>query len=264
MIFIRLASATLRAQARYRASLLVDALSALAGNGLEFVALALTFDRFGSLAGWSMGQVAFLWGLTEIAFGSMDMLFGGFDPAVFGQHIRRGTLDMYLLRPVNLIAQIFASDIMLRRLGRIAQGALVFAYANHVLALAWTPAKLLYLPVVLVSAVLFYGALFIAGATASFWTVQGLEVVNVFTYGGTALNSYPLPIFDRWLRRFFTFVIPTAVVVYYPALYFFDLPDPLGLPGWVSFLAPAVGLGALGVSLLVFKWGLRHYTSTGA
>lgn len=263
MIYFRLVGATLRAQLRYRTSFLLDTLASLAANGVEFVALALTFTRFGALGGWTVWEVGFLWGLTEMAFGTMDLLFGGFDPPVFGEAVRRGTLDQFLARPVNLYAQIFASQFALRRLGRVAEGLIIFLIANRQVAIAWTPLKAVYLPVVFASAVAFYGALFVIGATASFWTVEGLEIVNIFTYGGATLASYPLSIFDEWIRRIFTYVVPTALIVYFPALYFFDRPDPLGMPAWASFLAPLAGFGLLALAFGLFRQGLRRYTSTG-
>ena len=263
MIYFRLIAASLRSQLQYRVSFLLDALGAFLATFVEFAALALAFGRFGGLGGWSIWQIAFLWGLTEAAFGLMDMLFSGFDPASFSQHVRRGTLDQILLRPVNLIVQIFASEFVLRRVGRILEGGLIFALAVANLSLDWTPVKIAYLPLVFASAVAFYGALFVFGATLSFWTTEALEIVNIFTYGGTTMASYPMNIYTDWLRRIFTYVIPTALIIYYPALFFFDLSDPAGLPVWVSFLAPLAGFGLLALAFLGFRFGLRRYASTG-
>ncbi|MEW5988101.1 MAG: ABC-2 family transporter protein, partial [Chloroflexota bacterium] len=89
------------------------------------------------------------------------------------------------------------------------------------------------------------------------------EVVNIFTYGGSEMMSYPMSIYQGWLRRFFTFVVPAIFLNYYPALYFLDKPDPLGLPAVAPFLAPVVGLGVLTLALLFWRFGVRHYQSTG-
>jgi ABC-2 type transport system permease protein len=56
----------------------------------------------------------------------------------------------------------------------------------------------------------------------------------------------------------------TAIfVIYYPALYFLDKPDPLGMPPFAPFVAPLVGAGLLLASLAFWRFGLRHYTGTG-
>jgi ABC-2 type transport system permease protein len=52
-------------------------------------------------------------------------------------------------------------------------------------------------------------------------------------------------------------------MVYYPSLYFLDRPDPLGLPGFMPFLAPLAGAAALLVAFTFWNIGVRRYTSTG-
>lgn len=263
-LYLRLAGAVTRSQMQYRVSFLVDSVGVMLTNLLEFFAFALAFGAFGSIGGWPLARVAFLWGLSEMAFATMDMLFSGFDPAFFSKSIKRGAFDQMLLRPVNLVAQVFASDVALRRLGRVAQGAAIFVFALANLGMAWPPEKILYLALVFAGAVCFYGALFVLGAALCFWTTESLEIVNIFTYGGTTMASYPMHIYNDFLRRVFTFVIPTAIMIYYPALYFFDLPDPLGLPRFVSFLAPITGAFLLMAALLVWRFGVGKYQSAGA
>ena len=74
--------------------------------------------------------------------------------------------------------------------------------------------------------------------TQAFWTIESIEVVNIFTYGTQAMISYPMHIYQTWIRRFFTFVLPAIFINYYPALFFLDRTDPLGLPpaasGWLE------------------------------
>jgi ABC-2 type transport system permease protein len=262
-LYFKLVGVRVRSQMQYRASFVVDTLGAGGAIFVEFVTLALVLTRFGSIGGWTLGEVAFLYGLVESAFGAMDMLFSGFDPAAFGVHIQRGTFDQFLLRPLGLPLQLFTSEFVLRRIGRILNGVLIFAISLSLTPIHWTLLKLAYLPLVFASTVLFFGGLFVLGATICFWTVESIEVINIFTYGGTTLMSYPMHIYDEWMRRFFLFVIPSGLLVYYPALYFLDKPDPLGLPPFAPFVAPLVGAGTLLVAFALWWVGVRHYTSTG-
>ena len=105
--------------------------------------------------------------------------------------------------------------------------------------------------------------LYVIGSTACFWTVERLEVFNLFTYGGVEMLSYPMHIYGQWLRLLFTCVVPAALVVYYPALYFLGKPDPFGLPRALSFLAPLAGFGLLAVGFAFWRVGVRHYQGTG-
>jgi ABC-2 type transport system permease protein len=262
-IYRRLIGVQIRSQLQYRASFLLDTFTTGFTVISFFLAFALIFQRFGSVGGWSLAEVAFLYGTVETAFGTMDMLFSAFDPRDFGQLIRRGGLDQLLLRPLGITLQVLGSEFVVRRLGRIAQGFAVLLFAASLLNVQWTLAKLLFMPVVLASLVCFFGGLFVIGATITFWTIESIEIMNIFTYGGSEMMSYPMHIYPDWMRRFFTYIVPAIFLNYYPALYFLDKPDPLGLPAFAPFLAPVAGVGTLIAALLFWRFGLRHYQSTG-
>ena len=87
--------------------------------------------------------------------------------------------------------------------------------------------------------------------------------MNILTYGGSEMMAHPMHIYPDWLRRTFTYLVPAIFLNYYPALYFLEKPDPLGLSPLLSFIAPLVGVGMLGVALLFWRLGIQHYQSTG-
>lgn len=262
-LYRRLIGVQLRSQLQYRVAFLFDVMAAALVVGVEFSSLALVFGRFDNIKGWSLGEVAFLYGLVEASFGLMDMVFSGFDPQRFGRQVRRGDFDRLLLRPINITTQVLGSEFLIRRLGRVAIGGAIFLYGASLVNVQWTVMKLLYLPVVVVSMVLFFGGLFMIGATITFWTIESIEVMNVLTYGGSFLIAHPMHIYQDWLRRFFTFVIPAIFLNYYPALYFLDRPDPFHWPPFAPFLSPVVGVWVFLVALAFWRYGIRHYKSTG-
>lgn len=259
----RLISIQIRSQMQYRTAFLLELTASCITLFMFFLALALVFERFGSLGGWSLGEVAFLWGLVEISFGLMDMIFSGFDPGRFGQQVRLGAFDRLLLRPVNVTVQVLGDEFLLRRLGRIIQGVVIFAIAINLAEIDWTAAKVFYLPFVVVGLIGFFGGLFVIGSTITFWTVESIEAINILTYGGTEMMSYPMHIYPDWFRRFFTYIVPAIFLAYYPALFILDKPDPYGMSPIVQLIAPLVGLSLLGAALLFWRFGIKHYQSTG-
>ncbi|MEN8171256.1 MAG: ABC-2 family transporter protein [Chloroflexota bacterium] len=262
-IYRRLLGAQVRGQMQYRASFFFEFFGAILITLFEYASLALVFDRFGSLQGWSLGEVAFLYGLSEISFGVMNLLFGGFDPGTFGIEIRRGTFDQYLLRPINITLQVLSSRFVLRRIGKIGVGLGIFITALNMTSIHWNIAKIIYLPMVVLGITFFFGSLFMVGSTITFWTVESIEVINIFTYGGSFMISHPMHIYPNWLRRIFTYVIPAAFLNYYPALYFLDKPDPFNLPAAASFAAPLAGIIFIFISTAFWLFGIQHYQSTG-
>lgn len=259
----RLISIKIRSQMQYRTSFVSDVFTTALLNGISFLTIYLIIQKFENVGGWTIWELALLYGMVEMPFGVMDMIFSGFDPPYFGRGVRTGSFDQMLLRPVNITLQVLGSEFVLRRLGRILQGGLVLGLALNQAHIQWTIIKTVFLPIVLASQVCFFGGLFIIGATITFWTLESIEVVNIFTYGGVELMSYPMHIFPDWMVRFFTFIVPAVFLNYYPALYLLDRVDPLGLPASTAFLAPVVGLGVLGISLAFWQIGIRHYQSTG-
>jgi ABC-2 type transport system permease protein len=262
-LYWRLIGVQIRSQLQYKLAFFLDVIGTSLATILAFATLAFVFQRFGNIAGWKLGEVAFLFGMVEAAFGVMDMLFSGFDPQNFGKQVRLGRMDQLLLRPVNITIQIFGSEFIVRRLGRFIQGLLILSIAIRMAGIHWTMEKLLYMPVIFLSLVCFFGGLFMIGATVTFWTYDSIEVVNIFTYGGSEMMSYPMHIYQNWLRQFFTYVIPAIFLLYYPTLYILDKPDPFNMPGFVSLLSPVVGVGILLVAYRFWNYGLRHYQSTG-
>ena len=261
-LYRRLIGMQIRSELAYRTSFVLGILAQGLNNLAEFATLAMILSRFEGIGGWSLREVAFLYGMVSAAFGLMDLIFSAFDPATFGLDVRRGTFDRLLLRPTNITLQVLGSKFLLRRLGRIGQGIAILAVA--VPRVSWTPLKVLYLPFVVISIVLFFGALFIIGSTITFWTVESVEAINILTYGGTEMMSYPMHIYGRGLRRFFTYIVPAIFMNYFPALYFLDMPDPLGFPPYMAFLAPLAGIGMMAMALAFWNYGIRHYASTGS
>ncbi|MGH2585809.1 MAG: ABC transporter permease [Dehalococcoidia bacterium] len=261
-LYLWLLGAQVRSQLQYRASFALQFVGQGLATFVDFIAILLLFGRFPTLAGWSLGEVAFLYGLGGIAFALSDLFSGGFDRLSFT--IQTGQFDRVLTRPVSVFLQTLSMDFQIRRLGRVAQAAVAFVFSLTLVQIEWTPLRLLVMVIALISGVVIFCGIWVIGAAITFWTVQTSEVTNVFTYGGSALVEHPMSIYGRWLQRFFTFVVPLAFVTYLPALYILDRPDPLGLPGVLRFCSPLVAAAFYLLARAIWSFGVRHYQSTGS
>ncbi len=251
-----------RSTMAYRASFAMTVFGDFAVTAFDFVTILLMFSHVDALGGYSLPEIALLYGLSATAFGLCDLLLGSMDRV--GRRVRDGTMDTLLVRPVPVLAQVAADRFALRRVGRITQGLLVLGYALVTLDIAWTPLKVLMLPTMVVSGAAIFGAVFVAGAAFQFVAQDASEVQNSFTYGGTTLLQYPPTIFAKDLVRGVTFVVPLAFVSWLPALYVLGREYPVGLPQWVAFLPPLVAAGCWGLAGLAWRTGLRSYRSTGS
>jgi ABC-2 type transport system permease protein len=260
-VYRRLAGAYARSEMQYRVSFILRIIGTFVITVIDFAGIAIVLTRVPHLAGWSLYEIALLYGMSSVCFSLAEMIGGALD--FFDEFIQAGTFDRLMIRPLPLLMQTITERFSLRRLGRASQGVVVMLVALRSLPVVWTWDKALMLGVSLVSGIAIFFAIFVLGAVFCFWSVQGREATNVFTYGGDFMSSYPLDLFNGWLRRFVTFIMPLAFVNYYPALYILDRQDTLGLPSWTGLLSPAVA-GVLG--LLAWRaWalGVSRYQSTG-
>jgi ABC-2 type transport system permease protein len=227
---------------------------------LDFVGLALMFHTIDRLGGFELREVALLYGLSGFGIGVAHLFIGTVEE--IGTHVRTGTLDTMLTRPVPLLVQIGADHFAFRQLGRVTQSLIVLGYGAG--AVSWTPGRVLLLVVAAAAASAIFFALFVGFSCLQFWTVDAGETANAFTYGGNTMTQYPLTIFPREVLKSLTFVIPIAFVNWYPCLALLDRPDPFGMPSWFAYLSPLVAVVTLALAGLAWRTGLRHYTSTGS
>lgn len=261
-LYARLVGARIRSQMQYRISFALDTISGFCATFIDFLAILIIFAHLPRLAGWSLGEVAFFYGMANISFALADLVVGHLD--LLSGMVRTGAFDLVLVRPVDALFQVLSSDFQLRRLGRVAQGVVVLLYALTATHIHWTAGRIVMLPLTILTGTVIYSAIWISATTVVFWTVEGREMSNAFTYGGSFLASYPVNIFSGWLRRILAFIIPMAFVCYFPGVYILNHPDPLHTPPILRFCAVPIALLLGLIAGRVWQIGVRHYRSTGS
>jgi viologen exporter family transport system permease protein len=251
-----------RAAAQYPVSMTLLALGTAVVTALDLAAIALMFVRASRIAGYGAPEVMFLYGTSGLSFAFADIFLGTAER--LGQHVRRGTFDAVLVRPVSPLIQIATEDFSPRRLGKLIPTLAVLVLVIPRLDVAWTPTRVVLVPVMIGTGFVIFAALWVLTAAVQFVLIDGYGAMKAVTYGGGFLTQYPLGIFGRDFVRGLTFVIPLAFVNWEPTLYVLGRPDPLGLPTPVRFASPLVAAMLCGVAAVAWRSGLRHYRSTGS
>ncbi len=261
-LYWRYIAISLRGQMQYRASFLMLSFGHFLVTGIEFLGLVVLFHRFENIRGWQLHEVALFYAVVNIAFSFADAFSTGFD--IFAGMVKNGHFDRLLLRPRNTALQLAGQELTLRRAGRMLQGLLVLFWASTSLGVVWTAGKILLLVLTVFGGACMFFGIFVLQATAAFWTIESLEVMNAFTYGGVETAQYPLSIYRTWFRKFFTYVIPLACVSYFPILAVLEKEDVLGSSVLFQCLSPCIGILFFLVTLRLWRVGERHYCSTGS
>jgi ABC-2 type transport system permease protein len=252
----------IRVSITYRASFAILTVGQFLITSLDFVGIAVMFASVDALGGFSLWEIAFLYGGSALCLGVADLLVGNIER--LGLRIRMGTFDAMLVRPVPAFVQVCADEFALRRLGRITQAGVIFALSLTRADIDWTPARAAMVPYLVVFGSVIFLAIYTIGAAVQFWTADASEIANSFTYGGSTLAQFPMTIYPAQAVKALTFIVPITFVNWYPSLYILGRPDPLGLPTAVQFASPVAAAALAAVAAVVWRTGVRRYRSTGS
>ena len=102
-------------------------------------------------------------------------------------------------------------------------------------------------------------SILIIGASFCFVTIQGLEAVNIFTNGTRQVAQYPMSIYKKPVLIFFSVIVPISLVNYYPLDYLTGRSTNI-----IYLFLPLFTLIFLFISIKIFNYGTRKYSSTGS
>ena len=224
--------------------------------GYYFTIIAL-FDKFSNIKGFTMYEVLLTFGIIQFGFSFCETFFRGIDK--FDDLIIAGNFDRILLRPRNLLLQIFCEEISFIKLSRLLQSIIVLIIAVVNIDVIWNIEKIITLIFMLISSIFIFLSIFILTAAYCFFTVKGLEVRNVLTYGCREMAQYPIGIFRKGFVSFFTLIIPFGFVNYYPLLYLLGQET-----NKLFIICPLITILYLVPSVIIFYKGIKRYSSVGS
>jgi len=218
----------------------------------------LLLDRFGGVGGMTGSQILLVYAMAVSAFGFAELFSRGFD--VFPPLVRSGDFDRFLLRPRSLYVQTATIRFHLNRLPR-AMGMAAFAvFLILGQGVFFGPVEIALFLLALIGGALTYTGLFLISSAVAFFTLQALDWIYIFTNGSYQVAKVPVHLLPDWLRRTFTYVLPMFLFCYFPAASICRWDEPYAM----GFLALPVGAAFLGVAMLLWGFGVRHYKSSGS
>ncbi|HEV8635144.1 MAG TPA: ABC-2 family transporter protein [Chloroflexota bacterium] len=258
---LALAGASLRAQMQYRANFVILVVMGLVYQLTGFVFLWVILSRFGAIAGWTLGEVAFLYGLRLLAHGVYGLLFNAIQR--ISRMTRRGEFDRYLVRPLPLLLQVLVERVHVAGIGDLLGGIALFLTAQALVGVDWSPPALAYLALAVAGGCLIEAALRLAINSLAF---RFLELGSLSFFVDTLIGNfgnYPLRIYGLAAQFLLTFVLPVAFVAYVPAAVLLGRTDELAVHPALAYGAPLVGILLFLLAHRVWRAEMRHYQSAG-
>lgn len=256
-LYMKYCSIIFQSQMQFKSSFFMTMLGQFLVSFSMFAGIYFMFARFNSVKGFSFNEVLLCFAIILTSFSISECFVRGFDS--FSNTISNGEFDRIMVRPRNEIFQILASKIEFTRVGRLLQAIIIFIYAIPTSEVIWTLDKILTLVLMIIGGVCLFAGLFVIYASFCFFTIEGLEFMNIFTDGGREFGKYPLSIYGDGVLKFFTFIIPLALVQYYPLTYLLGRTENV-----LYMFFPITGFVFLIPSYIFWRFGVSHYKSTGS
>ena len=256
-LYIKYVSINVRSAMQYKTSFLLTAIGQFLVSFNVFLGIYFMFDRFHSVKGYTYSEVLLCFSIMLLEFSLAEMYARGFD--AFGSIVRSGSFDRILLRPQNEITQVLGSKFELTRIGRMLQAIVMFIYGITSSNIDWSFFKVLTVIFMLIGGTALFTGLFIIYASLCFFTLEGLEIMNILTDGAREHGKYPLDIYGKRKLQFTTIIVPYALVQYYPLQYILGRTTNL-----FYVFVPLLAVLFLVPCLMLWKFGVRHYKSSGS
>ena len=182
-----------RSAMQYKASLILSTIGQFLVSFSAFLGIYFMYQRFPAVEGFTYEETLLCFGIMLMEFSIAEMVVRGFNQ--FSSMVRQAEFDRVLVRPRSQVLQVLGSKFELTRLGRILQGGVMFVYALAQADISWDAWKVLTVIFMLVGGVALFSGLFLIYAALCFFTLEGLEFMNVFTDGGREFGRYPVGIY---------------------------------------------------------------------
>jgi len=237
----------------------IGAVLFLAGKILRFI-FFLTFlvvlvAKTQVLAGYNLWQVLLFYLTFNFIDAATQMLFR--EVYRFRQQIITGNFDLVLVKPVNSLFRALFGGTDLLDLVTLFPFIIFIGIAVSRVADITFIGILLYCLLVLNS--LFIAASFhIMVLALAILTTEIDHAVMIYRDLST-MGRLPVDIYSEPLRSFITFVIPIGIMMAFPAK---ALMGVLSLTG--IFTAFGIGITVFSLSLFLWRYALRYYTSASS
>lgn len=256
-LYMHYVSINIKSMMQYKTSFLLSALGQFLVSFNVFLGIFFMFQRFQNVKGFTYSEVLLCFSIVLLEYSFAEMFARGFD--AFSGMVRTGSFDQVLIRPRSEILQVLGSKFELTRLGRMLQAVVMFIYGITHCNVQWDFTKIITVIFMLIGGTAVFSGLFLIYAALCFFTLDGLEIMNIFTDGAREFGKYPIGIYGEKMLLFTTFLIPYALVQYYPLLYIIGQEANI-----IYIFLPLLASFFLFPCFLLWKFGVRYYKSSGS
>ena len=256
-VYSKFLHTSLASELEYKANILIDLITAIFSLIGSIFLLSIFFQSRSSIGGWEFEQALIIQGIYTILNGITNTWFNP-NLTEIVKHIREGTLDFVLLKPID--SQFFISLKRIAPSGilEILLGICLLLYCIRINQINFNFVFLTFCLITIISSICILYSLWFFISTTTIWFVKtwnATEVLRSFLY----IGRFPLNSFSFSLRIFFSVFIPIAFITTIPSEVFLGTSEL-----WKIFLEILVAMVFIYTSRKFWLFALRYYSSASS
>ncbi len=260
-IYIKIATASIKSRMEYRASFIIFLFTLVCYYTAQVLTIGVVITRFKSIGGWSMGEMAFLYSLLILSSGIVTFVFSGI--LEFGELVRSGNFDRFMVRPLPPLAQVVFGGFEITGIAHIILGFITFLIANSYTNIQWDAEKIVHFVIVVFGGSFILSSVRIIIAAIAFYAVNTNSMVHLFVFSSREFLLYPINIYSTGMKILLTFIIPLAFVNFYPAHLFLNKSGATLFHPLMIYGTFPIGVFMLMFAFYLWKKGMNAYESAG-
>ena len=248
---------SLASELEYKTNIIIDLITAILSLIGSIFLLSIFFQSNSNIGGWGFEQALIIQGIYTILNGITNTWFNP-NLTEIVKHIREGTLDFVLLKPID--TQFFISLKKINPSGflEIILGLCLLIYCIRINQINFNLTFITLCLITISCSICILYSLWFFISTTTIWFVKtwnATEVLRSFLY----IGRFPLNSFSFSLRIFFSVFIPIAFITTIPSEVFLGLSQ-----AWKILLEIIIAAFFLFTSRKFWFFALRFYSSASS
>ena len=256
-VYTKFLHTSLASELEYKINMLIDLITSILSLIGSIFLLSIFFQNNGSIGGWAFEQALIIQGIYTILNGITNTWFNP-NLTEIVKHIREGTLDFVILKPID--SQFFISLKKINPSGflEIMLGFVLLLFCIRINQIDLDLSFLFLSLITIICSISILYSLWFFISTTTIWFVKtwnATEVLRSFLY----IGRFPLNSFSLSLRIFFSVFIPIAFITTIPSEVFLGISQL-----WKILLEVFVAALFLITSRKFWFFALKYYTSASS
>src|SRR3989344_2469722 len=254
-LWLKTFSMELSSDLAYKTNFIIRSFALIMADFIGPVIIILIYGASSGIPGWKFEEFILFQG-TFILVTGLSHAFLYLIPIIVIENVRDGSFDKILTKPFNPLLYLTFSSIDIEGFAEVFTGLALIIWAFLKLNIAASFNLMIYIIIIFLALVFMYSLMIIISSLA-FLFIKSYALFELL-FKILDVGRYPMSIYGFEMKFIFTFLIPVAVVSFYPASALLGALDIIKL---FEIIIP-IGIFMI-LSIVIWNVSIKKYTSAG-